>query len=504
MSSGQWSTSPDSALPLEIRDGPVYYNDGINLIDSTMMAFWFFGYYNQEREYTQKLTTDGLRIFGPEGQRVCPNVESVQGKGRCTLDTSGGCFLTWRDYRSGNYDIYGQHFNAAGEFLWDSAGVALVVMPGHQTQSICPDGAGGFYLGWVNDYGATSTISVCRYNSEGNRYWDYLLVSNLNGGHIPGIAPDDDGGAIIIWYNDNTNALYGQRITASGEILWTPNGHYLANNISNPANSNYSFPFVISDGEGGALYRGDASMLRVSPSGDVLWTQTYAVSWPGSAYSQQIELTPSGKIYAVVLTSGTGFNDVFLSCLNLNGGFVWENVNFTNPSIEKEWPSFTLTSNGVICHVPYMVGTTDAMYAQAVDSLGNILWRPGGVEVYDTEEHCFHQHVYSDLSDGAIGIFPARIVWLASSDDSLYASRILPDGTLGFLPVIDDLTVEMRESGAELRWGALSGALMYNIFTSLEAGSFPVEPDTSVADTVYIDVGAMGEMKKFYRVTYVK
>ena len=46
------------------------------------------------------------------------------------------------------------------------------------------------------------------------------------GQHLPQIVPDNHDGCIIVWYDarDGDMDVYGQRVNAQGDILWTPHG----------------------------------------------------------------------------------------------------------------------------------------------------------------------------------------------------------------------------------------------------------------------------------------
>ena len=49
-----------------------------------------------------------------------------------TSDGAGGAVITWQDYRSGDYDIYVQCVDAAGNIKWTTDGIAVCTATGYQ------------------------------------------------------------------------------------------------------------------------------------------------------------------------------------------------------------------------------------------------------------------------------------------------------------------------------------------------------------------------------------
>ena len=83
---------------------------------------------------------DGNPISVATGDQSSPQLIS---------DGAGGAIVTWKDSRSGNYDIYAQRVNASGAVQWAANGVALCTATGDQySPRIVSDGAGGAIVTW--------------------------------------------------------------------------------------------------------------------------------------------------------------------------------------------------------------------------------------------------------------------------------------------------------------------------------------------------------------------
>jgi hypothetical protein len=177
-------------------------------------------------------------------------------------DGAGGAIVTWRDQRSGNYDIYAQHVLASGAVdpAWPANGLALCTAVNHQqSPTIVSDGAGGAIVTWQDQ----------RISSFPDIYAQHALASGAvdpawpaNGralctaaSHqtIPTITSDGAGGAIVTWPDTRSSAfpnLYAQHVLASGAVdpAWPADGQALCT-----AAGNQNVPMIVSDGAGGAI-----------------------------------------------------------------------------------------------------------------------------------------------------------------------------------------------------------------------------------------------------------
>ena len=98
--------------------------------------------------YAQKIDSAGIPKWTANGAAICTASDN-QYSAHIMSDGMGGAFITWEDYRSGDYDIYGQRIDTGGTVKWMGNGIAICSSSSNQyNQPIVSDGAGGFISAW--------------------------------------------------------------------------------------------------------------------------------------------------------------------------------------------------------------------------------------------------------------------------------------------------------------------------------------------------------------------
>ncbi|HTR97758.1 MAG TPA: FlgD immunoglobulin-like domain containing protein [Candidatus Acidoferrales bacterium] len=218
-------------------------------------------------------------------------------------DGSGGEFVAWADERSVAQNFYATHVLAGGTLdpAWPVNGLVVGAGSGSQFSGVmAPDGAGGFYLAWGDNRGASEDIYLQRLNSNGTRPTGWpaagLLVgstTNTSGATTdfsPQIAADNSGGVYVVWVS-----LY----TAGSDYdIW-------ANRINANAGFVYNSEFLIDNNLGVQ----NNPVCLVDPSGNLL--VAYEDNLNGSSYSMRVRAySPSNvpMVNALMLSlSSTSF-----------------------------------------------------------------------------------------------------------------------------------------------------------------------------------------------------
>ncbi|MDP8286355.1 MAG: hypothetical protein RAP03_06735, partial [Candidatus Electryonea clarkiae] len=221
--------------------------------------------------WMQKLNSDGEPQWRYEEE---PNswgipIARFQGKQIAVQtfdDGDGGGVAVWADARNGSADIYCQRVNSNGEapqgwierdadFAIDDTTYGtyqpgnLMVAGGPEAQGTLEggytadtDGAGGIIVGWKDARDPNNqNLYAQRISVDGERMWDVDPETPDSARAYRGLpiclwadeqdnlklCPDGESGAFFIWKDpreDFNNDIYGQRVDAEGNILWTENG----------------------------------------------------------------------------------------------------------------------------------------------------------------------------------------------------------------------------------------------------------------------------------------
>lgn len=236
--------------------------------------------------YAQRISSAGERLWGEEGITVYRGSRE-QGTPLVVSDNEGGAFVIWQDQRSGGQGIYAQRLSSSGAKLWAETGVSLARLRRDQVlgdAAATPDG--GFVAIWTDEDSNPRRVYVQRVNAAGNTQWgegravattiyhqsaprlavtpgagqDFsvkaawierrllgalnVYVQNLNAagatlwgdGILAGRGSGEQSaiqllaaseGSLLLGWQDGRNDqadIYGQRIDASGRLLWGAEG----------------------------------------------------------------------------------------------------------------------------------------------------------------------------------------------------------------------------------------------------------------------------------------
>lgn len=207
----------------------------------------------------QKLTSEGVRLWGDGGIAVCTKAGN-QFDVHIVSDGFGGVILSWSDGRLGDeyLDIYSQRVDVNGTIMWQKDGVPLTLADGLQQENvIISDGVGGAIVVWPDGRRGNGDIDIYaqRIDAAGNTIW---LANGLPIGATeefqlrPVLISDDTGGAIIAWqdfFREGTSwNIFAQHVNADGDTEWKKDGLPVA-----AADESQDNPFIISDGAGGSI-----------------------------------------------------------------------------------------------------------------------------------------------------------------------------------------------------------------------------------------------------------
>lgn len=388
---------------------------------------------------------------------------------RSIPDGSGGVFLAWEDYRSGNADIYAQHLDAAGNPLWGANGALVVSQTlGQESPVLVRDGAGGIIVAWQDSRSGTYDIYAQGLNSLGATRWPAggVVLCAATGSQVLQVATEDAAGGAIVAWRDLRGAdsdIYAQRVDFNGVAQWTADGKAVCDTLGLQTDVR-----ILGDQQGGAFLiwrdrRGgvtsDLYAQRVDAAGTMLWTKN-GVPVVTAAFDQlSPSLTSDGR-YGFIASwhdqrSGADYN-IFAQRVRQDGTMVWA-PNGVSLCAAAGSQQFTVietdgAAGAIVAWVDPRTSARPDVYAQRVDSLGVTRWTADGVAVCATDSTQFVGTIVSDKAGGAI------IGW---DDDragfrEVFAQRVGPTGALLWTPALG-LKIATAAGQRNLRSAAADG-----------------------------------------------
>ncbi|MBA7532249.1 hypothetical protein ES705_24475 [subsurface metagenome] len=377
-------------------------------------------------------TVDGVAISTASGAQYEPTI---------TSDGDGGAIITWYDS-----DIYAQRINSAGVVQWTTNGVDICTEADIQSNpTIVSDGAGGAIITWQDKRGGTFyDIYAQRINSAGVVQWtangEAICTEATQNQYSPTIVSDGAGGAIIIWEDMRSGNfdIYARRINSAGNVQWTADGEAICT-----ASNNQRYPAIVSDGAGGAIItwydERDADVniyaQRIDSAGDVQWTANGKVICQAMGGQYDPAILSDGAGGAIITWDdhrGADY-DIYAQWIDSAGDVQWtadgEAVCIADNN--QEYP--TIISDGaggaIITWDDYRNGSHDDIYAQRINSAGAGQWATDGEAICTAVDDQEEPMIVSDGDGGAI------ITWYDSrsiivGDYDIYAQRINSAGNV--------------------------------------------------------------------------
>jgi hypothetical protein len=333
--------------------------------------------------YIQRVDASGNVLWTADGVAICTAVNS-QRNPQITSDGVGGAVITWEDKRTDTSDVYVQRVDASGNALWTADGVAICTATGNQfAPQITSDGAGGAIMTWRDYRTGDPDIYAQRVDASGNVPWTadgVAICTDLDQQHEAQITSDGVGGAVITWRDTRggVSDIYVQRVDASGNVLWTADGIGIC-----PAMGNEYGPQITPDGAGGAIITwrdsrsgvNDIYVQRVDASGNVLWTADGVAICTATAHQYEPQITWDGAGGAVMTwhDDRTGNTDIYVQRVDASGNVLWTADGVAICTATGNQDDTQITSDGaggaIITWRDYRNGTAD-IYAQSVDRNG--------------------------------------------------------------------------------------------------------------------------------------
>jgi hypothetical protein len=237
---------------------------------------------------------------------------------------------------------------------------------------------------WAAWPGVGENLAVC--TASGEQY-------------IPQIVSDGRDGCVIIWFDARNGMelmnVFGQRVSAQGDILWTPSGVQFTNV---PSYTWISYLVACADGSGGVFFAWedprdanfDVYVQHVDSTGTTLWTDNgVRLSMTGDEdYVMDIASDEAGGCIVAWYTAGAT-ESILAQRINSAGAKVWDSAGVLLSLGTDYATRAQIASDGyggiVACWLDGRYHPTwndfKDIYAQRIDSSGVTCWADTGVVV---------------------------------------------------------------------------------------------------------------------------
>jgi hypothetical protein len=345
--------------------------------------------------YAQRVSSSGEVMWEEDGVPVCTEAGGQTSTAIAT-DGAGGAILVWDDYRYGRLDLFAQRIDSSGTALWTPNAIPICTESGDQwRQDITSDFSGGAIIAWEDrrrDFDSADVYTQ-RVDAYGNVLW---TVGGVFAGTAtvfcdPKICPDGAGGAIITWMNEPTGEadVYGQRVNPDGSMAWGADGIPVCD-----APGHQHFQCVVADGEGGACVAWEdwadsvgIYAQRIDHAGTRLWVPRGVPVCTAAGTERDARITSDARGGAIVVwsdhrTGSSTSSDIYAQRVDAEGDVAWETngVLVSGATGFQSYPEITANGagGGIIAWRDSRDSNYD-IYAQQMDSSGTAVWTADGI-----------------------------------------------------------------------------------------------------------------------------
>lgn len=343
-------------------------------------------------------------------QVVCDSINK-QEKVQQVQDGNGGTFVFWLDSRLDYYhnDIYGQHYDASGNELWESGGREIIDYYSNiyglavSTTAVAGEIIIGVHSGIVSI--APDSLRFQKLNAEGETMWENdLLVAKADGcvgNYFLGFEnfsfQQDEFGYTVNFVPTYCGGADGCRLShfttdglLTGLFDGEPEGnqYYIGSRGIDRTYDGTGDTYLYYTGGNGA--GAHAFVMRVSAAGDSAWAPIDVLAGTnGLNYQYAVMSDPEGITIAYQSTGEMGDVDLFMRRLNPDGSWAWNGDIIDLCVADGGQGNFHWVQDEAYVYVvwadsrPGVIGNA-AIYAQKIDkSTGQAQWQADGVPVLD-------------------------------------------------------------------------------------------------------------------------
>ncbi|UCD37870.1 MAG: T9SS type A sorting domain-containing protein [Fidelibacterota bacterium] len=280
------------------------------------------------------------KILGGEGEDRCHSVQQTSDGGYIIVGYT-------KSYGAGIHDVWLTKTNASGDTVWTKTYGGPDTDIGYSVQQTSD---GGFIItGWTASYGAGNADAwLIKTDAVGDTLWTKTFGgSNEDIGNA--VRETTTGGYVITGNTESYGAGFSDawilRTDASGDTLWTRTvGGAIDSEVGQDIQETSDGGFIMTGWTGSyGAGMNDCWLVKLSVSGDTVWTRTYGGSASEGGYAVQ-QTQDDGFIIAGDTQSFGAANNVYLVKTTASGDTVWTKI--VGGSYDDWGKSIDQTSDG--------------------------------------------------------------------------------------------------------------------------------------------------------------
>ncbi len=254
----QWPDDPSLNLLLSNNSGEQSITKVVPAPDGGCYVSWWDNTSGNYDFYLQRLDANGVIQWAEDGLLISNNPQDTWLTDYdLAVDSLGYAIITLNDLRAGgDWDIYAYRISPAGEFAWGPNGLTISNNTGFEADpQIIVTTAGNVVFAWQEDY----ILHLRKVTPEGADFWDppTKTLTHTYPLSIPRVAQAESDGFILQYlkstgpnYMYDPKHLYARKYDAAGNEVWSPGGVV----VSNAGGFGMQMkPAIASDGAGGAF-----------------------------------------------------------------------------------------------------------------------------------------------------------------------------------------------------------------------------------------------------------
>ncbi|HSP88913.1 MAG TPA: T9SS type A sorting domain-containing protein [Ignavibacteriaceae bacterium] len=199
----QWSSDPSQNLMICDLTGEQALSKIVSTSDGGCYISWFDTRSGNYQVYLQRLDVLGNKLWATDGLLISDNPQNTFIVDYdLNVDDDDNALLAFTDIRNGgNLNPYAYKISPNGNFLWGSDGIELNPTADFQANpKILETSDGNVVVAWIVS-SSPSKIGLQKISPDGNKLWGTLPVfisSATEGFNYPSIVKSDNGSAIVI------------------------------------------------------------------------------------------------------------------------------------------------------------------------------------------------------------------------------------------------------------------------------------------------------------------